>query len=335
MSPDVITQPAEGIFRIAIPVPLPLKYLYSYVISMDSQYLILDLGMDTPEARQTWMNVSKHLGLAPGRVSSVFITHFHPDHVGLAQFAADLWDAPLFMWGQEIDTVYQIFGNSSRNLVPFLEFHGMPHDLATYVDQEQFFTKSVVRLPAQPPIQPLDPLTTWGPLQLLDQPGHTDHQLLLYWPERELLFTGDQILARITPNISLWPNTDPDPLASYLQSLRYLHQLPVKMGLPAHEAIIPDVPGRITEIIHHHDDRAQRILDLINEPHTAFEVAQKLFTRPLTQFQWRFAVSETLAHLEYLRRRQLVTFRETNHKGFYQTLRDDLAESPEGGTALG
>ena len=318
IDPDVITLPAEGIFRIAVPVPLPLKYLYSYVISVGSQYLVLDLGMDTPQARQTWISVSHHLGLRPGKVTSVFITHFHPDHVGLAQFAAELWDMPIFMWEEEIRTAYNVFGDDSRSLKPFFEFHGVPSDMATYLDQEQFLAKSAVRLPIHPRIQPLEPLTTWGPFELLTQPGHTDHQLLLYWPDRRILFTGDQILARITPNISFWPDSDPDPLSSYLHSLQLLKQLPVAVGLPAHEAIIPDLPGRISEIMRHHDERAQHILDMLDTPHTAFAVAKRLFTRPLTQFQWRFAVSETLAHLEYLRRRQVLTFNEHHDKGYYR-----------------
>ena len=321
INPDDITEPISGVFRIPIPVPLPLKYLYSYAIALNQDYLVLDLGMDTPQARDAWMKATQHLGLEHGRVRAVFLTHFHPDHVGLADFAADLWQAPLFMWKQELETVYRLFDESPKSLMTFFSLHGMPQDMAEYLDQERFFTQAVVHLPVNPRIQPLDPLTTWGPFQLLDQAGHTDHQLLLYWPERQLLFTGDQVLARITPNISFWPDTDPDPLASYLESLRKLQMLPVRLGLPAHEGVINDVGGRIDELIKHHNERAGRILDLLSVPRTAFETAQHLFKRDLTRSQWRFALSETLAHLEYLRVRNLATFYEVQGIGRYQAVR--------------
>lgn len=318
---EQIMEPVEGVFRIPIPVPLPLKYLYSYAITLGSEYLILDLGMDTEEAQQAWKNASQYLGLKPGRVKAVFITHFHPDHVGLAQFASQSWDTPIFMWEKELQTVYQVFDQSPAPLTPFFTYHGMPGDLAEYLDQERWLTRWVVKLPHNPPIQPLDPAQTWGPFQLLDQAGHTDHQLLLYWPERKLLFTGDQVLSRITPNISYWPDADPDPLASYLQSLQQLNALPVSLGLAAHEALIEDVPQRIQELLAHHEDRARRIVELLTTPQTAFEVAQHLFTRPLTRFQWRFAVSETLAHLEYLRRRHQIMFEDAKTHGLYLAVR--------------
>lgn len=301
--PPMITEPEEGIFRVAIPVPLPLRFVYSYVITLPQGVLVVDLGMDTPEARDVWQRASETLGLRPGRVWGIVITHFHPDHIGLSSFAQALWECPVMMLEEEKDTAYQVF-TEHLSFSSFFTQHGLPATDVHVLDEERTWAQGV-KLPAV--IQGLHANTYLGDLQVIEQKGHTDHQLVLYWPSRELLFTGDQVLDRITPNISFWPDADPDPLASYLTSLKTLQTLPVKLALPAHEALIVALSDRIDEIVAHHHERAQQVLTRISQPHTAYEVAQSLFRRPLTPSQWRFALSETLAHLEYLRLRGQVT----------------------------
>ena len=138
-------------------------------------------------------------------------------------------------------------------------------------------------------------------LKIFQQSGHTDHQAVIYDQAREVLFCGDQILSRITPNVSLWPNADPNPLASYLASLKSLKHIKVAQGLPAHEHLIDDLDARIDAIVAHHFERSEEILHLLDQPQTGYQVAQRLFKRPLNRYQMRFALSETLAHLEYLR----------------------------------
>lgn len=315
---QVITEPHEGIFRIAVPVPLPLKYVYGYVIETPQGYLVVDLGMDTPEARAVWEHVSRTLGLRPGRVWAIAITHFHPDHVGLSGFAQALWDCPVLMLEEEVHTVYQIFDGPPLPMGEFFSRNGLPPADAELLERERAVTQAVVRLPQSGPIQGLQKGTRLGPLELLEQKGHTDHQLLLYWPERKLLFTGDQVLNRITPNISFWPDSDPDPLASYLDSLHTLQSLPIAMGLPAHESLIANVSRRIDELAAHHQERADQVLESLSEPKTAYEVARGLFHRTLTPSQWRFALSESLAHLEYLRLRGLVAHTVSEQFTLYQ-----------------
>ncbi len=298
---DTVSEPTPGIFRIAIPVPLPLKFVYSYVLPLGSGFLVVDLGMDTEEARSTWEAVSRHLGLKPGTVSAVVITHFHPDHVGLAGFAAALWDCPIMMLEEERETVYALFDREAPALRDFFMENGLPAEHADFLDQERWLTQSVVHLPKDRPIMGLTTASPLGPYQLLEQKGHTDHQLLLYLPEQQILLTGDQVLSRITPNISFWPDADINPLASYIQSLQALQRLPVALGLPAHEALIEDVSGRIDALLLHHRERTGEVLQLLSRPLDAYTLSQQLFHRPLTLSQWRFALSETLAHLEFLR----------------------------------
>jgi glyoxylase-like metal-dependent hydrolase (beta-lactamase superfamily II) len=257
--------------------------------------------MDTEEARGVWQSVSQYLGLKPGTVTAVVITHFHPDHVGLAGYAQALWDCPVMMLEEERQTVYALFDGNPPLLHDFFVHNGLPADDAEFLDQERWLTQSVVHLPENPRIMGLHTDSRLGDYQILEQKGHTDHQLLLYLPDRKILLTGDQVLSRITPNISFWPGSDPNPLGSYLQSLQQLQALPVTLGLPAHESLIPDVAGRIEALISHHRERTQQVLEILAAPHDAYTLSQKLFHRPLTRSQWRFALSESLAHLEFLR----------------------------------
>ncbi len=305
-----ITEPVKGIFRIPIPVPLPLKFVYAYAV-MDPQGIwIIDLGMDVPEARQAWASADQALGLSARGVAGVIVTHYHPDHIGLAQFAYDLWHAPVHLLEGEIAIARRIFEDSPTaiDMATFLQKNGAPAEEVLFLKREENARRTIVHLPTE--LVALEdgqriPLSDTT-LQIIQQSGHTDHQAVIYDEARQVLFCGDQILSRITPNISLWPDSDPNPLASYLSSLNRLKEYPIRMGLPAHEHLIDDLNARIDAIIAHHYERGDEVEQLLDEPQTGYQVARRLFKRPLNPYQMRFALSETLAHLEYLRLAQRI-----------------------------
>jgi glyoxylase-like metal-dependent hydrolase (beta-lactamase superfamily II) len=115
------------------------------------------------------------------------------------------------------------------------------------------------------------------------------------------LLAGDQVLAKITPNIGLWPLSEPDPLGRYLTSLQQLTNLEVQLALPGHRDLITDWPGRIAEIQQHHTSRLEEMLALIDgNGATAYQVCTQVFGANLSMHEIRFAVAETLSHLEYL-----------------------------------
>lgn len=305
-----ITEPAPGIFRIPIPVPLPLKFVYAYAVMDPQGVWIIDLGMDVPEARQAWHEATQSLGLDRREVSGVIITHYHPDHIGLAAFAHELWRAPIYLLEGEIASARQIFEDQPEavNMADFLRKNGAAQEDIRLLNQEAIARRTIVRLPSELiPLHDLQDIVLGDTtLKILQQSGHTDHQAVIYDQSREVLFCGDQILSRITPNISLWPNADPNPLASYLASLNSLKRLKVSRGLPAHEHLIDDLNARIDAIIAHHFERSEEVIELLDHPQTGYQVAKRLFKRPLNPYQMRFALSETLAHLEYLRLSQRI-----------------------------
>jgi glyoxylase-like metal-dependent hydrolase (beta-lactamase superfamily II) len=134
--------------------------------------------------------------------------------------------------------------------------------------------------------------------------GHSDGHMLLHRVRDGLLFLGDQVLLKITPNIGLWPLLDPNPLQSYLTSLETLAALDVSLALPGHRALIHDLAGRISEIKHHHELRLQACLHAAGEGATGYEVCLHIFPRLLNADDIRMGMVEALSHLEYLASQQ-------------------------------
>ena len=135
--------------------------------------------------------------------------------------------------------------------------------------------------------------------EVLHTPGHTGDHMCLFDPEARLLISGDHVLPTITPHV---PGMSPlaDPLGQYMRSLASMRHLDVTKVLPAHGNPFADLPGRIDEIVEHHEGRLAELRALVaaQGPMTVVDLSKELFRRPV----WgMMAESETYAHLEYLR----------------------------------
>jgi glyoxylase-like metal-dependent hydrolase (beta-lactamase superfamily II) len=105
----------------------------------------------------------------------------------------------------------------------------------------------------------------------------------------------------ITPTVGLYPESRPDPLADYQASLRRTIELDPRLALPGHGEPVERPAERAREILEHHDERlAATAAALGPEPRTAYGVSLELFGTGLDANNRRFAVAETLAHLERL-----------------------------------
>src|SRR5436190_941602 len=107
--------------------------------------------------------------------------------------------------------------------------------------------------------------------------------------------------AEITPTTGLSPASRPDPLGDYLASPERTIELAPQIALPGHGEQIGDPAGRVREIQEHHRIRLDETAAALGEePRTAYEVSLALFGDDLDAFGRRFALAETLAHLERL-----------------------------------
>jgi glyoxylase-like metal-dependent hydrolase (beta-lactamase superfamily II) len=191
-------------------------------------------------------------------------------------------------WGPE---------RSPEQMAAFMVEHGMPgSEVEGAVAESMKLGKRVHWVRDPQLLDPGDEVDGWR-VELFR--GHADGHVVLV--RDGVLIAGDTILGQITPNVGLYPNSRPDPLADYLASLDRLVELAPRVAFAGHGRTIEDVRGRARSILDHHRerlDRAERALD--GKPRSAYDVSLVLFQDELSPSQRRFALAESLAHLERL-----------------------------------
>jgi len=132
--------------------------------------------------------------------------------------------------------------------------------------------------------------------------GHSPEHACLYCADLGVFISGDHILPRISPNVSVWPREpEADPLRLYLNSLPAFRRLPADtLVLPSHDWPFRGLSGRLDDLARHHEERLEATLAACARPSTGVEVLNHLFDRELDRHQLFFAIGESLAHLHYL-----------------------------------
>ncbi|MFZ5817131.1 MAG: MBL fold metallo-hydrolase [Bacillota bacterium] len=308
---------APDIFLVPVPIPIPLRYVNCYLLRGPSGWTLVDTGFHDELAADAWPRAFADLGIRPQDVKQILVTHYHPDHLGAAGWLQQWTGASALMHDIEFRQMELFWGGGMaeqvERLVAFFTGEGMDPAMAEAIGQHhlrQF--ESVQPLPQMRPV-PAGSLLRLGAgeYEVIHTPGHSDGLAIFLDRSTGILLANDMILAKITPNVSLWPKCRPNPLEDYLASLTRVEGLGARLALPGHRSIIRDVAGRAAEIRHHHGERLALMAAVTREfpgGATAWEVCERVFSpETLTIHQVRFAMSETLAHLVYLvERGQLV-----------------------------
>lgn len=324
-----IEQIAKNIYRIPIPVPFPMKYVYCYLFQEVDGWNLVDAGFHYPDAVDAWKQVFRQLRVNPKHIRSIYLTHFHPDHFGLTGWMQELTGAKAFISKEDYLMVERVWGQNSRqaSLVGAIcKQNGVPDSLATQIEENmRKLSKHVTPLPSLTILEEKEVTLGGRSWKVILVPGHSDGLVNFYQPEHQLLLAADHVLDKITPNISLWPGCSPNPLKNYFSSLSKIDELDIQLALPAHGAVIHQLQKRISEIRRHHEKRLNQMFSFAKDGQTAYEIASKVFQhKELSPHQWRFAIAETLAHLEYLvsigqlikmERNGIIFYQQANKKG--------------------
>jgi glyoxylase-like metal-dependent hydrolase (beta-lactamase superfamily II) len=281
---QAFVQLEEGIQRLTLPLPTGPKHVHSYL------------------AHGTLFDTGLGLGKAPWgstEAERIAITHFHPDHVGGAEAAARATGAPVFQGGLDYAQCERVWGSDDwpERIAAWFVRYGVPAAVVEDLIAQGHAFAPFIRYAIDPEL--LYEGSEVGGWQVLELPGHADGHLGFL--RDGVLIGGDHLLRRITPAVGLYPESRPDPLGDYLASLERTIELAPRIVYPGHGEPIEDAPMRARELIEHHrirlDDHAAA---LSPEPRTAYEISLAVFGRELTPTQRRFAVAETLSHLERL-----------------------------------
>jgi glyoxylase-like metal-dependent hydrolase (beta-lactamase superfamily II) len=281
---------------VTLPLPTRPGHVHAYLLPGDDGWTLVDTGVGLPDAKETW---AAELEQAPGPVSTVFVTHFHPDHVGAAADLHELTGAPVVQGALDYAQCELVWGNPawSERLLDWFRLHGTPDDVTAELVGQSSVYRPFIRYQRDPIlVEAGERVDGW---ELVAAPGHADGQLCLL--KDGVLIAADHLLGRITPTVGLWPASRADPLGDYLAALDRTIELAPRIALPGHGEPIEDPAARARELKEHHRIRLEEtVVALGPEPRTGFDLSLDLFGADLPPAGRRFAVAETLSHAERL-----------------------------------
>jgi len=297
----------NGWIRVKVPLPFPLKFVNAYLIPGEGGWTLIDPGLRTPEAERLWLEAMERCGIRAADIRAVVLTHQHPDHIGLAGWFQERSDAPVYMSEQAYGYAMRLWGPGrtfTAELQALYRENGLPRGLEEALeDHLERFVAMVSPLPDPSFVRGGGTIEIGGvSWEIIDTPGHADGHLCFWQRDARLMLCGDQVLPGITPNISLVPGGEPGVLARYLNSLAMLEAFEAEWAYPGHRDPFRGMRSRIGEIKAHHIRRLAVMEDMLAEPLTGYEICMRLFGDRVRDslHNLRFAMSETLAHLEQL-----------------------------------
>ena len=252
---------APGIRWIRMPLPFQLNHITLWLLEDGDGVTVVDTGVGLPPTRALWEGFfAGELRERP--IRRVLVTHFHPDHIGnadwLAQrFGVELW-CPQAEWLMAQLAWQGMGGNETEKRLNHYRRHGVPEaQVEAFRGRGNHFRQLVPSVaPDFRAVREGDVVTiggrAWHAFTVM---GHAPEHACLFSPEANVLISGEPF--------------------------RGLHR-------------------RLDYLQHHHDERLSETIDALAEPRTAHDLVPVLFRRQLDAHQLGFAIGETVAHLHFL-----------------------------------
>ena len=302
----------KNIYLAELPLPNnPLKYLNFYIVKGQEKDMIIDTGFNREDTKDEILKIFDKLNLKPEK-TILFLSHLHSDHTGLASYMEEIG---LTVYASKLDGY--LLNNSVektdlmwRDTIQQGIWQGLEEDQLDLEDHPGFKFRPTAHLNFVPAIPGEYIQIGDYDFEIIDLKGHTPGIVGLYERKHKILFCGDHILGKITPNITFWGFQYGDSLGIYLKSLDYVYNMDVDYLFSSHRFLIDNHRERISELYKHHDKR-------LDEAREALKKSGRSTVRTVTkQLHWDiksknwdefpksqkwFAAGESHAHLEHLR----------------------------------
>lgn len=304
-----------------MPLPYALNHINLWLVEDGERWCAVDTGLDLGDVKAHWQTL-----LAQYPLSRLIATHYHPDHVGLAGWLQERTGVPFAMTQAEyMSAVLYAKGIDSyapQATIEMFRRHGLD---AARIEAMMLRGNAYGRnVPTLPPTY--DMLQEGQTLRIgkhdwrvIIGRGHCPEHASLYVESLGVLICGDMLLPSITPNIAVFaPNPNDDALGNFLQSIRAFADIPDDvLVLPSHGHPYCGARARVEALEAHHAERCAMLVEACRlKPQTACSLVPVLFKRGITDpHQVLFAMSEAIAHLNYLERRCALT--RSNEDGVF------------------
>jgi glyoxylase-like metal-dependent hydrolase (beta-lactamase superfamily II) len=293
-------------------MPFALSHINLWAIEDGNGWAIVDTGLQTNDTTTAWRKLFSG-ALNKGEVTRVLVTHMHPDHIGMAGWLTRKFDCRLWMTRLEYLTCRTLVADTGREApedgIRFYRGAGWDEDaIEHYRARFGNFGKMTHTLPdSYRRLRDKESIIIgkheW---RVVVGNGHSPEHACLYCPALKLLISGDQVLPRISSNVSVFPTEpDADPLADWIASIQKLKQeVPNDvLVLPAHNEPFRGLHERLDYLAASTESSLEQLRIALQQPKRVVDVFSTLFSRKITSAdhsQLSLATGESFAHLNYL-----------------------------------
>jgi glyoxylase-like metal-dependent hydrolase (beta-lactamase superfamily II) len=303
-----------------------------YVWRDRGKLTLIDTGWDLPAAVESLQSQLAEAGMRLEDIHQVLVTHCHSDHLGMINRLKKENGARIYLHKNDLDIIRARYNGRYdywQNTDQFLYTHGLPPselpslgyplpEIGDLVDPDVWLEGDEVI-----------PVGDYR-LRVINTPGHSPGHVAYYEPEQHWAFVGDTLLPTIATNAATHIQHMVNPLQQYLDSLRRLDDLDIALVCPGHEYPFADYHRRIAELVEHHNLRSAAVqtqFSPLAPSLSAYAVARRIAWSPknkaitweqLSTWDKRFAMMQSIAHLEFLVFEKVLLRSTQNGKISYQ-----------------
>src|SRR6478672_11453151 len=139
-------------------MPLPMMrpgHVHCYLLPVEDGYLLVDTGLGLPDAPEFWR---AELAALDRPVTTIFITHFHPDHLGASQDVVALTGARVVQGRLDAEQAERVWpdANWSSVVARWFNVNGVPKEVTAELVGQGLLVRPFIRPVADPDLVDAD-----------------------------------------------------------------------------------------------------------------------------------------------------------------------------------